>query len=149
MLVLFVIIIPVTFSFLIFAVIYLLTITKTLLTVAVSKSKHNSFLQGQARRRKNMTEFLGDANIPSPDSLAQLGGTLPSIAPSGFDNRKNRSAGRFSGFFFPSYKVRELFTVSQDCTSGTSQVSANLPDLKTCSNTFLVSLEQNYICLID
>ncbi|XP_062871870.1 pleckstrin homology domain-containing family G member 5 isoform X1 [Trichomycterus rosablanca] len=60
--------------------------------------------QGQARRRKNMTEFLGDANIPSPDSLAQLGGSLPSIVPPGFDNRKNRSAGRFSGFFFPSYK---------------------------------------------
>ncbi|XP_036448025.1 LOW QUALITY PROTEIN: pleckstrin homology domain-containing family G member 5 [Colossoma macropomum] len=55
---------------------------------------------GQARRRKNMTEFLGDANIPSPDSLAQLGGSLPAMPP-GFDNRKNRAASRFSGFFFP------------------------------------------------
>ncbi|XP_072552945.1 pleckstrin homology domain-containing family G member 5 isoform X2 [Salminus brasiliensis] len=55
---------------------------------------------GQARRRKNMTEFLGDSNIPSPDSLAQLGGSIPSLPP-GFDNRKNRAASRFSGFFFP------------------------------------------------
>ncbi|KAI4874373.1 hypothetical protein NFI96_017457, partial [Prochilodus magdalenae] len=54
---------------------------------------------GQARRRKNMTEFLGDANIPSPDSLAQYGGSLH--IPPGFDNRKNRAASRFSGFFFP------------------------------------------------
>ncbi|XP_066526347.1 pleckstrin homology domain-containing family G member 5 isoform X2 [Hoplias malabaricus] len=55
---------------------------------------------GQARRRKNMTEFLGDANIPSPDSLAQLGGSIPSLPP-GFDNRKIRATSRFSGFFFP------------------------------------------------
>lgn len=53
-----------------------------------------------------MTEFLGDANIPSPDSLAQLGGSLPTIPPSGYDKHKNRSTSRFSGFFFPSYKVR-------------------------------------------
>lgn len=64
--------------------------------------------QGQvhSRRRKNMTEFLGDANIPSPDSLAQLGGSLPTITNSAYDKHKNRSASRFSGFFFPSYKVR-------------------------------------------
>ncbi|MCI4387618.1 hypothetical protein PGIGA_G00076310 [Pangasianodon gigas] len=60
--------------------------------------------QSQARRRKNMTEFLGDANIPSPDSLAQLGGSLPTITPSAYDKHKNRSSSRFSGFFFPSYK---------------------------------------------
>uniref|UniRef100_A0AAY5F1V4 DH domain-containing protein n=1 Tax=Electrophorus electricus TaxID=8005 RepID=A0AAY5F1V4_ELEEL len=53
-----------------------------------------------ARRRKNMMEFLGDASIPSPDSLAQLGGSLPSVAPLGVP--KNRPASRFSGFFFPS-----------------------------------------------
>ncbi|MBN3307723.1 PKHG5 protein, partial [Amia calva] len=53
---------------------------------------------GQARRRKNMTEFLGDANIPSPDSLSQLGGSLPS-AGAGPDSWKNRAASRFSGFF--------------------------------------------------
>lgn len=77
--------------------------------------------QGQARRRKNMTEFLGDASIPSPDSLAQLGGSLPTIAPSGYDKHKNRSGSRFSGFFFP-YKVRTqipLFYVAvyQESTS--------------------------------
>ncbi|KAG7477694.1 hypothetical protein MATL_G00072380 [Megalops atlanticus] len=53
---------------------------------------------GQARRRKNMTEFLGDSSIPSPDSVAQLGGSLPSVG-SGPDNWKNRAASRFSGFF--------------------------------------------------
>ncbi|KAI1890693.1 hypothetical protein AGOR_G00156270 [Albula goreensis] len=55
-------------------------------------------LLGQARRRKNMTEFLGDSSIPSPDSLGQLGGSLPSVGP-GPDSWKNRAASRFSGFF--------------------------------------------------
>uniref|UniRef100_A0AAY5E9J4 DH domain-containing protein n=1 Tax=Electrophorus electricus TaxID=8005 RepID=A0AAY5E9J4_ELEEL len=59
-----------------------------------------------ARRRKNMMEFLGDASIPSPDSLAQLGGSLPSVAPLGVP--KNRPASRFSGFFFPSGAGKEL-----------------------------------------
>lgn len=57
-----------------------------------------------------MTEFLGDANIPSPESLAQLGGSLPTIASSGYDKQKNtRPTSRFSGFFFTSYKVRTWF----------------------------------------
>ncbi|XP_063063937.1 pleckstrin homology domain-containing family G member 5 isoform X2 [Engraulis encrasicolus] len=58
-------------------------------------------LLGQARRRKNMTEFLGDANIPSADTLAQLGGTLPPtiLFPAGSESWKNRAASRFSGFF--------------------------------------------------
>uniref|UniRef100_A0A8C7P1H7 Pleckstrin homology and RhoGEF domain containing G5 n=1 Tax=Oncorhynchus mykiss TaxID=8022 RepID=A0A8C7P1H7_ONCMY len=51
-----------------------------------------------ARRRKNMTEFLGDASIPSPDSLAGLSGSLPGVGP-GPDSWKNRAASRFSGFF--------------------------------------------------
>ncbi|MBN3317177.1 PKHG5 protein, partial [Atractosteus spatula] len=72
--------------------------------------------QGQARRRKNMTEFLGDANIPSPDSLSQLGGSLPSVG-SGPDNWKNRAASRFSGFFSSSAGAgpfgRELDRVEQ------------------------------------
>ncbi|XP_041701601.1 pleckstrin homology domain-containing family G member 5 isoform X4 [Coregonus clupeaformis] len=55
-------------------------------------------LMGQARRRKNMTEFLGDASIPSPDSLAGLSGSLPGVGP-GPDSWKNRAASRFSGFF--------------------------------------------------
>ncbi|XP_061076101.1 pleckstrin homology domain-containing family G member 5-like isoform X3 [Conger conger] len=58
--------------------------------------QENVDVLGQARRRKNMTEFLGDSSIPSPDSLAQLGGSLPSTGP---DSWKNRAASRFSGFF--------------------------------------------------
>ncbi|XP_070695764.1 pleckstrin homology domain-containing family G member 5 isoform X1 [Pempheris klunzingeri] len=55
-------------------------------------------LLGQARRRKNMTEFLGETNIPTPDSLGQIGGSLPGIG-AGPDSWKNRAASRFSGFF--------------------------------------------------
>uniref|UniRef100_A0A3B4TJ65 Pleckstrin homology and RhoGEF domain containing G5 n=2 Tax=Seriola dumerili TaxID=41447 RepID=A0A3B4TJ65_SERDU len=55
-------------------------------------------LLGQARRRKNMTEFLGETNIPTPDALGQIGGSLPS-AGAGPDSWKNRAASRFSGFF--------------------------------------------------
>nr|XP_046253417.1 pleckstrin homology domain-containing family G member 5 isoform X2 [Scatophagus argus] len=55
-------------------------------------------LLGQARRRKNMTEFLGEANIPTPDALGQIGGSLPSVG-AGPDSWKNRAASRFSGFF--------------------------------------------------
>ncbi|XP_034029308.1 pleckstrin homology domain-containing family G member 5 isoform X2 [Thalassophryne amazonica] len=55
-------------------------------------------LLGQARRRKNMTEFLGETNIPTPDSLGQLSGSLAGIGP-GTDRWKNRAASRFSGFF--------------------------------------------------
>ncbi|XP_061694795.1 pleckstrin homology domain-containing family G member 5 isoform X2 [Syngnathoides biaculeatus] len=53
---------------------------------------------GQSRRRKNMTEFLGETNIPTPDTLGQMGGSLPGIG-SGPDSWKNRAASRFSGFF--------------------------------------------------
>ncbi|KAK1803552.1 hypothetical protein P4O66_020971, partial [Electrophorus voltai] len=70
------------------------------------QQKPSAPCQGQARRRKNMMEFLGDASIPSPDSLAQLGGSLPSVAPLGVP--KNRPASRFSGFFFPSGAGKEL-----------------------------------------
>ncbi|XP_031146366.2 pleckstrin homology domain-containing family G member 5 isoform X2 [Sander lucioperca] len=55
-------------------------------------------LLGQARRRKNMTEFLGETNIPTPESLGQIGGSLPGIG-GGPDSWKNRAASRFSGFF--------------------------------------------------
>lgn len=54
--------------------------------------------QGQARRRKNMTEFLGETNIPTPDTLGQIGGSLPGVG-AGPDSWKNRAASRFSGFF--------------------------------------------------
>ncbi|XP_036415065.1 pleckstrin homology domain-containing family G member 5 isoform X2 [Colossoma macropomum] len=53
---------------------------------------------GQARRRKNMTEFLGDASIPASDSVSQLSGSLPNSA-TGADRWKNRAASRFSGLF--------------------------------------------------
>uniref|UniRef100_A0A3P9H248 Pleckstrin homology domain containing, family G (with RhoGef domain) member 5b n=1 Tax=Oryzias latipes TaxID=8090 RepID=A0A3P9H248_ORYLA len=55
-------------------------------------------LLGQARQRKNMTKFLGENIIPTPDSLGQLGGSLPSVGP-GPDRWKNRAASRFSGLF--------------------------------------------------
>lgn len=48
-----------------------------------------------------MTEFLGEANIPTPEALGQLGqvgGSLPSV-PAGSDSWKNRAASRFSGLF--------------------------------------------------
>ncbi|XP_056306018.1 pleckstrin homology domain-containing family G member 5 isoform X2 [Danio aesculapii] len=82
-----------------------------ILTPATDKPEHSSLprrdsvdILGQARRRKNMTEFLGDANIPSPDTLALLGGSLPTGAPggslaAGSDNWKNRATNRFSVFF--------------------------------------------------
>ncbi|KAM6108781.1 LOW QUALITY PROTEIN: pleckstrin homology domain-containing family G member 5 [Pterocles gutturalis] len=48
------------------------------------------------RRRKNMTEFLGDANIPGPESPPHGSSSLPA---NGTDTWKNRAASRFSGFF--------------------------------------------------
>ncbi|XP_053174443.1 pleckstrin homology domain-containing family G member 5 isoform X1 [Scomber japonicus] len=60
--------------------------------------KESIDLLGQARRRKNMTEFLGETNIPTPDALGQIGGSLPSVG-AGPDSWKNRAASRFSGFF--------------------------------------------------
>ncbi|KAL1020592.1 hypothetical protein UPYG_G00002150 [Umbra pygmaea] len=77
-----------------------------ILTPGSERAEHGSLgrkeskvdLLGQARRRKNITEFLGDASIPSPDSLAALSGSLPGVGP-GPDSWKNRAASRFSGFF--------------------------------------------------
>ncbi|CAG03857.1 unnamed protein product [Tetraodon nigroviridis] len=57
--------------------------------------------QGQARRRKNITEFLGEVNIPTPDALGQISGSLPSVG-AGPESWKNRAASRFSGFFSSS-----------------------------------------------
>ncbi|NWZ58246.1 PKHG5 protein, partial [Haliaeetus albicilla] len=48
------------------------------------------------RRRKNMTEFLGDSSIPSPEPTLHGGGSVPA---NGTDTWKNRAASRFSGFF--------------------------------------------------
>ncbi|XP_042347194.1 pleckstrin homology domain-containing family G member 5 isoform X2 [Plectropomus leopardus] len=76
-----------------------------ILTPGSERMEHGSLgrkesvdLLGQARRRKNMTEFLGEANIPTPDALGQMGGSLPGIG-AGPDSWKNRAASRFSGFF--------------------------------------------------
>ncbi|XP_018408197.1 PREDICTED: pleckstrin homology domain-containing family G member 5 isoform X2 [Nanorana parkeri] len=53
-------------------------------------------LKAPGRRRKNMTEFLGDATIPVQESLQNISGSLPN---NGNDTWKNRAASRFSGFF--------------------------------------------------
>ncbi|XP_076124233.1 pleckstrin homology domain-containing family G member 5 isoform X2 [Alosa pseudoharengus] len=55
--------------------------------------RDNTDLLGQTRRRKNMTEFLGDASIPPPDT-PPLSGSTP-----GTERWKNRAATRFSVFF--------------------------------------------------
>ncbi|KAA0706655.1 Pleckstrin -like proteiny domain-containing family G member 5 [Triplophysa tibetana] len=85
-----------------------------ILTPASEKGEHGSLprregvdILGQARRRKNMTEFLGDASIPSPGTLSMLSGSLPSVAPgvplsgvgAGTDNWKIRATSRISVFF--------------------------------------------------
>ncbi|KAL2091195.1 hypothetical protein ACEWY4_013458 [Coilia grayii] len=49
---------------------------------------------GQTRRRKNMTEFLGDASVPPPDTPP-----LSASLPPGAERWKNRAANRFSVFF--------------------------------------------------
>lgn len=80
-----------------------------ILTPGSERAEHGSLprresvdILGQARRRKNMTEFLGDANIPCPDTLAihsaAPGGSLPGVA-AGPDNWKNRATSRISVFF--------------------------------------------------
>ncbi|NXF70151.1 PKHG5 protein, partial [Ciccaba nigrolineata] len=48
------------------------------------------------RRRKNMTEFLGDTGTPSPEPAPHGGSSGPA---NGTDTWKNRAASRFSGFF--------------------------------------------------
>ncbi|RXN19508.1 pleckstrin homology domain-containing family G member 5-like isoform X1 [Labeo rohita] len=55
-------------------------------------------IKGQARRRKNMPEFLGDASVPNQDSVSQLSGSLPGSI-TGTDRWRNRAASRFSGLF--------------------------------------------------
>ncbi|XP_031701571.1 pleckstrin homology domain-containing family G member 5 isoform X2 [Anarrhichthys ocellatus] len=76
-----------------------------ILTPGSERAEHGSLgrketvdLLGQARQRKNMTEFLGETNIPTPDAVGQTGGSLSGIG-AGPDSWKNRAASRFSGFF--------------------------------------------------
>ncbi|XP_077007591.1 pleckstrin homology domain-containing family G member 5 isoform X2 [Tamandua tetradactyla] len=59
------------------------------------------------RRRKNMSEFLGEASIPGQESPAPSSCSLPSsssgvTSSTGGDSWKNRAASRFSGFFSSS-----------------------------------------------
>lgn len=58
-------------------------------------------LPGQApgRRRKNMSEFLGETSIPGQEAPAPSSCSLPSGSSGGGDSWKNRAASRFSGFF--------------------------------------------------
>uniref|UniRef100_A0A3P8RN44 Pleckstrin homology domain containing, family G (with RhoGef domain) member 5b n=1 Tax=Amphiprion percula TaxID=161767 RepID=A0A3P8RN44_AMPPE len=74
-----------------------------ILTPGSEKVEHGSLGRREsidllARRRKNMTEFLGETNIPTPDALGQMGGSLPSVGGVP-ESWKNRAASRFSGFF--------------------------------------------------
>ncbi|XP_045754782.1 pleckstrin homology domain-containing family G member 5 isoform X5 [Mirounga angustirostris] len=48
------------------------------------------------RRRKNMSEFLGETSIPGQEAPTPSGCSLPSGSS---DSWKNRAASRFSGFF--------------------------------------------------
>uniref|UniRef100_A0A3Q0SAZ0 Pleckstrin homology and RhoGEF domain containing G5 n=1 Tax=Amphilophus citrinellus TaxID=61819 RepID=A0A3Q0SAZ0_AMPCI len=74
-----------------------------ILTPGSEKVEHGSLGRREsidllARKRKNITEFLGETNIPTPDALGQIGGSLPTVG-AGPDSWKNRAASRFSGFF--------------------------------------------------
>ncbi|XP_062247827.1 pleckstrin homology domain-containing family G member 5 isoform X6 [Platichthys flesus] len=75
--------------------------TLDLLKVGNVIEDESAKVKGQARKRKNMTEFLGEKDIPTPEALGQIGGSLPSGGP-GPDSWKNRAASRFSGFFSSS-----------------------------------------------
>ncbi|XP_038165180.1 pleckstrin homology domain-containing family G member 5 isoform X1 [Cyprinodon tularosa] len=77
---------------------YILTPTKEKVAHESLGRRESIDLLGQSRRRKNITEFLGETNIPSPDALGQLGGSLPAVG-AGPDSWKNRAASRFSGLF--------------------------------------------------
>ncbi|XP_076022809.1 pleckstrin homology domain-containing family G member 5 isoform X3 [Genypterus blacodes] len=79
-----------------------------ILTPSGEKAEHGSLgrsdsmdLLGLPRRRKNMTEFLGETNIPTPESLGHIGGSMAGVG-AGPDSWKNRAASRFSGFFSSS-----------------------------------------------
>ncbi|KAM5266773.1 pleckstrin homology domain-containing family G member 5 isoform 2-T2 [Hipposideros larvatus] len=51
------------------------------------------------RRRKNMSEFLGEASIPGQEPPTPSSCSLLSGSSGGNDSWKNRAASRFSGFF--------------------------------------------------
>ncbi|XP_008565222.1 PREDICTED: pleckstrin homology domain-containing family G member 5 isoform X1 [Galeopterus variegatus] len=51
------------------------------------------------RRRKNMSEFLGEASLLGQEPPTPSSCSLPSSSSGGSDSWKNRAASRFSGFF--------------------------------------------------
>lgn len=60
--------------------------------------------QAPGRRRKNMSEFLGEVSIPgqeppTPSSCSLPSGSSGGPSSTGGDSWKNRAASRFSGFF--------------------------------------------------
>ncbi|KAM5247394.1 pleckstrin homology domain-containing family G member 5 isoform 2-T2 [Ctenodactylus gundi] len=68
------------------------------------------------RRRKNMSEFLGEPSIPGQEPPTPASCSLPSGASSGAgDSWKNRAASRFSGLFgsSPSTVGREVDRMEQ------------------------------------
>ncbi|XP_013359739.1 PREDICTED: pleckstrin homology domain-containing family G member 5 isoform X3 [Chinchilla lanigera] len=62
------------------------------------------------RRRKNMSEFLGEASIPGQEPPTPSSCSLPASGPSsgGGDSWRNRAASRFSGFFSSSPSASAL-----------------------------------------
>uniref|UniRef100_A0A5F9CMQ8 Pleckstrin homology and RhoGEF domain containing G5 n=1 Tax=Oryctolagus cuniculus TaxID=9986 RepID=A0A5F9CMQ8_RABIT len=59
-------------------------------------------IQAPGRRRKNMSEFLGEASVPGQEPPTPSSCSLPSggsTSSGGSDSWKNRAASRFSGFF--------------------------------------------------
>ncbi|XP_015446905.1 pleckstrin homology domain-containing family G member 5 isoform X2 [Pteropus alecto] len=51
------------------------------------------------RRRKNMSEFLGETSIPGQEPPTSSSCSLPGSSSGSSDSWKNRAASRFSGFF--------------------------------------------------
>ncbi|XP_073937597.1 pleckstrin homology domain-containing family G member 5 isoform X5 [Castor canadensis] len=69
------------------------------------------------RRRKNMSEFLGEASIPgqeppTPSSCSLPSGNSGGTSSGGNDSWKNRAASRFSGFFSSSPSTNAFGRVS-------------------------------------
>ncbi|XP_066126679.1 pleckstrin homology domain-containing family G member 5 isoform X3 [Saccopteryx bilineata] len=62
--------------------------------------RENLDILAPGRRRKNMSEFLGEASIPGQEPPTPSSCSLPSSSSSSSnDSWKNRAASRFSGFF--------------------------------------------------
>lgn len=89
-----------------------------ILTPATDRPEHSSLprrdsvdVLGQPHRRKKLTEYLGDANIPSQDTLDLLGGSLSTVAPGGSLTRQLEPDNwkiRFSVLFSAGAEKKEL-----------------------------------------